>query len=161
MGAVAAMDGAEVEVDGLAAAYARDYVPLVRLAHLLTGSNQVAEELVQDCFVRVLSRWRGIENLSAYLRTSVVHAARSWHRRQRLALTHRPEPVAASFTPEVQEMADALRTLSARQRAAVVLRYYADMSEAEIARQLGCRPGTVKSLLSRALSLLREELKDA
>ncbi|MDQ4133676.1 MAG: sigma-70 family RNA polymerase sigma factor [Actinomycetota bacterium] len=128
------------------------------LAHLLTGSNEVAEDLVQDCFARLLRRQEPPDNPAGYLRTSVINAVRSWQRRQIMERS-RPPPVAPDVPPpEVETMRSALLALRPRQRAAIVLRFYEDLSEAEIATVLDCRPGTVKSLLARGLERLREEV---
>lgn len=136
--------------------YRTHFQPMVRLAWGLTGSRAVAEELVQDAFVRLHGRLAGVEHPAAYLRTAVVNACRGHHRRVRSRLRMAAEPAPAGAAPEVIELWDALEVLSARQRAAVVLRFYEDLPEAEVAQILGCRPGTVKSLTSRALERLRE-----
>jgi RNA polymerase sigma-70 factor (sigma-E family) len=136
--------------------YIDAYGSMVRLAHLLVGSNSQAEELVQDAFVRVYARWADVDSPRAYLRQAVVNACRSHRRRRGRELRHGPGAAARAADPEVNLMRDALALLSDRQRKAVVLRYYEDLPEAEIAAILGCRPGTVKSLLSRALARLRK-----
>lgn len=146
----------EVAPASFAGLYAERYARMVRLAHLLTGSNAIAEEIVQDAFVRVYERWAHVEHPPAYLRQAVVNACRS-HRRSRRRERRRSLVTGAEATsPEVDEMRDALASLTDRQRAAVVLRFYEDLPEAEIARLLGCRPGTVKSLLARGLDKLRK-----
>jgi RNA polymerase sigma-70 factor (sigma-E family) len=142
--------------EALEALFRSHYRGMVRLAFAMTGSAAVAEELVQDCFVRLHRRIVRLEHPAAYLRTAVVNACREHHRRRYLERTRHPEPLPESAPPEVRELWDALAVLNPRQRAAVVLRFYEDLSEAEIATELGCRPGTVKSLLSRALAKLRE-----
>jgi RNA polymerase sigma-70 factor (sigma-E family) len=146
--------------DSFAVLYAEAYEPMVRLAHLLVGSNVRAEELVQDAFVRVFAHWADVEHPRAYLRQAVVNACRSHRRRLRREADWRPDPAADPAAgvapPEVDELRALLGRLSARQRAAVVLRYYEDLGEAEIAEVLGCRPGTVKSLLARGLARLRD-----
>jgi RNA polymerase sigma factor (sigma-70 family) len=134
------------------------YRRLVSLAHLLTGSNEVAEGLVQDCFARLLQRDDPPDNAAGYLRTSVVNAVRSWQRRQVLERLRRPPAEADVLPPEVDGMRAALAVVRPRQRTALVLRFYEDLSEAEIATVLDCRPGTVKSLISRGLERLREEV---
>jgi RNA polymerase sigma-70 factor (sigma-E family) len=136
--------------------YIDTYGSMVRLVYLLIGSNSQAEELVQDAFVRVYAQWSSVESPRAYLRQAVVNACRSHRRRQGRELRHGPGAAARAADPEVHLMQDALASLSDRQRKAVVLRYYEDLPEAEIAAILGCRPGTVKSLLSRALARLRQ-----
>jgi RNA polymerase sigma factor (sigma-70 family) len=133
------------------------WVDLVRLATLLTGSVPTAEDLVQDCFLRLEMRSTQPENPAKYLRTSVVNACRSHHRRRLLEHRHRPAPPRSGMD-DPGELWDILDRLSERQRTAVVLRYYADLPESEIAAILHCRPSTVRSLVQRALTRLREEL---
>ena len=139
--------------------YERSLQPMVRLAHLLTGGSPAAEELVQEAFISVHHRWASIEHPAAYLRTAVVHGAASHRRRaaleRRKGLEHRAEAVEAP----ADELRDAVARLPYRQRAAVVLRYYADLPEVEIAAALGCRVPAVKSLLHRALGQLRQEVE--
>ncbi len=129
---------------------------MVRLATLLVDSQDTAEEVVQDCFVRLYPRFDRIDDPAAYLRRSVVNACRSAGRRRTLerALLRTDRP--ASVELGADEILDALAGLPARQRAALVLRYYDDLPEADIAVVLGCRPGTVKSLISRGLARLRK-----
>ncbi len=138
----------------LAALYRREYAPMVRLAHLITGSNEVAEDVVQDAFVRMHRNWDRADQPGAYLRTIVVNGCRSWHRRRRLERERLPRPTPAGVDAEVRELLDALAHLGLRQRTALVLRFYVDMSEADVAQVLGCRPGTVKSLVHRGLRQL-------
>jgi RNA polymerase sigma factor (sigma-70 family) len=130
---------------------------LVRLATFLTGSLPAAEDLVQDTFVRLGSRPTAPDDPERYLRTSVVNACRSYHRRRFLERRHR----SGQFAPTADvpsELWDVLARLSPRQRSAVVLRYYLDLPEDDIAATLDCRPSTVRSLIRRALAKLREEL---
>ncbi len=142
----------------------------VRLAYLLTGDRAVAEDLVQDAFVRLAGRLvhlRDPDAFDAYLRTTVVNLTRSHFRRKRVEnnylerqRTIAAAPTAAPARPveDREDLWAALATLSPRQRAAVVLRFYEDLSEAEVAQILHCAPGTVKSLVSRGLSRLRTEI---
>jgi RNA polymerase sigma-70 factor (sigma-E family) len=141
----------------LADLYRERYVPMVRLAYLMVGSTTVAEDLVQDAFARMHRHWDNAEHPRAYLRTAVVNACRSHLRRLALERAYRRHPAALSDTvlPHADELFDALAALPSRQRAALVLRFYEDLSEADIAVALGCRPGTVKSLLHRGLAELR------
>lgn len=134
---------------------------LVRLAVGLCGVPAVAEELVQDAFAELSRRWDDVDDPAAYLRASVVNRCRN-HRRWLGVRTARPLPVPPLLVddPEVDEVWAVLRRLSPRRRAAVVLRYYEDLSIDEIAALLDCRPGTVSSLLHRALADLREVLDD-
>lgn len=139
--------------------YRREYAAMVRLAHLLTGSNEVAEDLVQEAFVRLHRNCARAEQPGAYLRATVVNRCRSWQRRQALERRHQPKVGPATGPGEGRELLDALARIGPRQRAALVLRFYADLSEAEIARALGCRPGTVKSLVSRGLRQLERVIE--
>ena len=145
------LDGAPDRAEGVAELYRREYAPMVRLAHLITGSNEVAEDVVQEAFVRMYRNWHRADRPGAYLRTIVVNGCNTWHRRRRMERERLPEAVAEGVDPEARELLDALARLGLRQRAALVLRFYADMSEADVAQALGCRPGTVKSLVHRGL----------
>jgi RNA polymerase sigma-70 factor (sigma-E family) len=141
------------------ALYLHEYVGLVRLAFLILGSREQAEEVVQDAFVRLHGRWRRVDNPGGYLRTSVVNGCRD--ARRRLVRYRAREPrlaVRAETYDTPDELSDALATLPVRQRAVLVLRFYGGMNEAEIAATLGIRPGTVKSSLHRGLERLRREL---
>jgi RNA polymerase sigma-70 factor (sigma-E family) len=143
---------------GLGELYATEREGLWRLARLLTGSDCTGEDLVQEAFVRFCSARAEPANPGGYLRTIVVNLCRDHLRRQARA-RRQPAPTAPpALPPEVDETWAAVCRLPFRQRAAVVLRYYQDLPEAEIARVLGCRPGTVKSSLNRALASLRKEL---
>ena len=149
----------DAQVGSLAELYRDSYGDMVRLAYLLTDSNALAEELVQDAFVKVHGRWDSLEAPRAYLRTTVVNGCRSHLRRRRLERTHLTSRPRDAVAPQADEMWDALAALPPRQRAALVLKFYADMSEVDIASALGCRPGTVKSLTSRALDALRKVIE--
>jgi RNA polymerase sigma factor (sigma-70 family) len=138
--------------------YRAEQPELVRLAVLLVGSPEVAVDLVQDCFVRLHPRWTKVTDHRAYLRRSVVNACHSHHRglRRWRRLDLRPaEPVELG----ARELSDALAALPHRQRAALVLRFYGGLPDAAIADALGCRPGTVASLVHRGLAALREVIE--
>jgi len=139
--------------------YAREFVRAVRLAHLLTGANDVAEDLAQDAFLKVRDRLDRIDNPGGYITTTIVNLCRNWHRsREReLARTQRAGARDAVSSPH-EDVLDVVDRLPFRQRTVLVARYWLDLPEAEIARLLGCRPGTVKSLASRGLETLRKEL---
>lgn len=144
----------------LRALYEQEYRAMLRVATLLVGSVPSAEDIVQDAFVRVHDKWATVREPAAYLRTTVVNGCRSQQRRDIRARhaarrMHAEEAVVA----EVDELGDALAALSHRQRSAVVLRYYLDLSEADIAATLGCRPGTVKGLLHRGVAQLRKVIE--
>ena len=133
---------------------------LVRLAYLITGSHAVAEDLVQDCFIRVMARLEPQDDPGAYLRRSVVNACYSWHRRNRREVQKGVDDLRSPYEDSHEvEMWDALAQLAPRRRTVVVLRYYLDLSEAEVASALGCRVGTVKSTAHRALKDLRRMLE--
>jgi RNA polymerase sigma-70 factor (sigma-E family) len=145
------------------AVYAAHYVPLVRLAYLTTGSLPAAEDVVQEVFVDWFRRRDEVRAPAAYLRRAVVSRCTSWVRRRALERRHggaAEPPPAASPSADALAVRAALGRLSPRQRAAVFLRFYLDLPEAEIAAALSCRPGTVKSLLHRSLSTLREHLDE-
>lgn len=141
----------------------------VRLAYLLTGDRDLAQDLVQDAFVRLCGRFidlRHPDGFSHYLRRTIVNLATSHFRRRKTERAYveregrHPRSEEVEHDPETREaLWHSLRVLSKRQRAAIVLRFYEDLSEAETAEILGCRPGTVKSLVSRGIETLRAEVR--
>ncbi len=140
--------------------YRREYGQVLRLAWLLTNSEAAAEDIVQDAMASVYRGFDRIDSPAAYLRKAVVNNGRSYQRserrhRQRLALLA-GEPAAPD--PGDGELLDAVGRLRYRQRVVIVTRYWGGWSEAQIAAALGCRPGTVKSIASRALQRLRSEV---
>ncbi len=146
--------------------YAAHYARLVRLGWLLLHDQGAAEELVQDCFVAMHGRWgrlRDPDKAVAYLRSAVVNRSRSALRRRAVAARHQPDPVrtAPSAEDSVLRREDSGRVLAAldglsqRQREVLVLRYYLDLSEADIADALSISRGAVKSHSSRGLAALR------
>jgi RNA polymerase sigma-70 factor (sigma-E family) len=149
---------ADVERNEFAAFYAGHYSDLVRLATVLSGPADAAD-LVQDCFVRLHGRWTSVHEPLPYVRRSVVHACASHHRRMARGRRLTPRPERQDSELGADELEDALAKLPSRQHAAVVLRYYADLPDADIARALRCRPGTVRSLIHRALADLRKGIE--
>jgi len=146
--------------------YVSSYQSLERLAFVLTGSNEISEDLVQDCFVRLHRHYDRLDTPDRYAKQAVVNACRSHFRkvgreRDRRPLLYVVDNVesASPSAAHPGELHDVLLTLPYRQRAAVVLRYYADLSEVEIAEALGCRPGTVGSLIHRGLERMRGVLE--
>lgn len=139
--------------------FRRQYEAMVRVAFLLVGTRAEAEEVVQDAFARMELRWGRLDNPAGYLRRCVVNRSNDILRRRRLEerfrLLRRPETTEL----EADELGDALAMLPPKRRAAVVLRYYEGLREHEIAEALGVRPGTVKSMLHRALAQLREVIE--
>lgn len=142
--------------------YERHYAGLVRMAALLVGDRGVADEIVQDAFVRALVSWRTIrdpERAPAFLRSAVLNGARSRLRRWAVARRHVqavPDGVDSEETRSVvhQEIVAALRAVPSRQRECIVLRYYLDLPEQEIAAAMGVSTGSVKTHLHRGLHAL-------
>jgi DNA-directed RNA polymerase specialized sigma24 family protein len=142
--------------------YIRLREPMVRLAHLLTGSVEMAEDVVHDAFVSCSRHWSTLNVADAYMRRAVVNQAysalrRAGRERDKAARYGRAIPVTVGL-PEVDETWTVLRRLPDRQRIVMVLRFYEDLPEAEIADLLGCRPGTVKSLIHRGLAKVKKEM---
>jgi RNA polymerase sigma-70 factor (sigma-E family) len=143
------------------------YRGLCRLAGLLLNDSAAAEEIVQEAFLRTFSSWwrvRHPERAQWYLRTSVVNLCRSKLRRRysedrgnRVSWydEERKSGIdATDLSDDVVMLVELVRQLPPRQREAVVLRYYEDLPEVEIARVLGCAVGTIKSQLSKARATL-------
>ena len=134
---------------------------MVRLARLSLDGAASAEEIVQDAYVQLFQNWDHVDAPVAWLRLAVVNGCRSWGRRRQVARRHPAEtPPPVVDDGDALAVRDALRSLRPRQRTAVLLRYFEDLPEREIAELLGCRPGTVKSMLARSLRQLREVLDD-
>ncbi|RKN47700.1 SigE family RNA polymerase sigma factor [Micromonospora endolithica] len=140
------------------------YMDLMRVAYHLTGSAQEAEDLVQSALVKVMRRWRRIDDPMAYLRRVMINQHISLWRRQRVHEVVRavlPDRSTRDLTETVlerQALYEAMRELTPRTRAVIVLRYVADLPEAEVAATLGCSVGSVKSRASRGLARLRRAL---
>jgi RNA polymerase sigma-70 factor (sigma-E family) len=143
--------------DDLVRLYELHYDKLVRVAYLVSGDASAAEELVQEAFVKVHRSWNRVRDPLPYLRVAVVNGCRSWGRRQTLERERRPRPSEPAEL-EADELWDALATLKPRQRTAIVLRFYVDLPDAEIAEILGCRLPTVRSAIHRGLAALRQEI---
>jgi RNA polymerase sigma-70 factor (sigma-E family) len=157
-------DSEAVRAEAWQAAYEAHATALLRLCILLAGRKDVAEDLVQETFVRTHDAIPRLDTaqVGPYLRTSAINVWRN--RLRRASLEHR---IRLDRTPkdelpyeERDALWQAIRRLPPRQRACVVLRFYADMTEREIATALGCAAGTVKSQTSRALRRLGKELED-
>ena len=162
----------------IAELYAAHWTGLVRLAWLLLRDDQGAEEVVQDAFIAVHRRWESLrshESATAYLRRAVVNGARSGlrHRgveeryleRERRESTAHGRHTAASAEQHALDdettttMIGALGRLPQRQREVLTMRYYLDLSEAEIADALGISPGSVKAHAHRGLASLRDRME--
>jgi RNA polymerase sigma-70 factor (sigma-E family) len=145
---------------------------LLRYAAVLTGDSELARDVVQEALTRALVRWRrigGLDEPYAYVRTMVTNEYLSLRRRRRVRtvpftgrlLDGPAAPVLPDQAVQVgqrDELWRRLAELPPRQRAVIVLRYYEDLSDQDIADVLGCRPGTVRGYATRALATLRIEL---
>ena len=164
------MAAAELEADFSAWVRARQGT-FARFAYLLTGDAYSAEDLVQSALAKAYAHWDRISEVEApeaYVRKIMVNEHTSWWRRQ---WRHRErtdselirvmDPPAPPGEAHDDELWTHVRSLAPQQRAALVLRYYEDLSEAQTAQILGCSVGTVKSQTSRALSALRTRMREA
>jgi RNA polymerase sigma-70 factor (sigma-E family) len=147
--------------------YRTQRMRLIRLALLLVDEPATAEDVVQEAFTALHRNWRNLRDAAAavgYLRTSVVNGSRSVLRRRKTAREYTPPHVAnarsaesmAMLTAEHQSVVKALSQLPPRQREVLVLRYYGNLTETEIADATGISKGTVKSTASRALEALQK-----
>jgi RNA polymerase sigma-70 factor (sigma-E family) len=158
-------------VDDFTGLFVGHYQQLLRLAVLFLGDLPAAEDVVQEAFIRVHAalRRRRVDDPVAYLRQTVVNLSRSDLRRRLIARRHAPKPMpdAASAEDDAytalarQEVIWALHSIPARQREAVVLRFWADLPEADVARLMGISVGAVKGYTSRALARLGELLGES
>jgi RNA polymerase sigma-70 factor (sigma-E family) len=143
---------------------------LVRAAYAVTGRREDAEDAVQSSLVKAMGAWQRVAGQErwrqqAYVRQIVVNTCRSGWRKwgARVSVGDMPELVQQPGTDAVDDrdlVRQALDRLPVRQREVLLLRYYEDLSEAEIATRLGCAPGTVKSSAARALRALRDMLPE-
>lgn len=158
---------------GIEALYAAHWRPLVRLSMLLVRDLGTAEEVVQDAFIAVHGRWgrlRDPEQALAYLRQAVVNRSRSALRHRAVVTKHAHREALPLAAPPADEsvvrrdvrdaVLEAMRELPTRQREVLALRYYLDLSEADIAFALGISRGAVKSHASRGSAALRGLLVD-
>jgi RNA polymerase sigma-70 factor (sigma-E family) len=153
----------------VAALYQHHAVGLIRLAYLMLGDRAGAEDAVQDAFCGLYRHWDRLadrDRALAYVRSSVLNGCRSALRRRttgrRLLTAYQPPTVSAEAAvlglEERQEVMRAVRRLPERQREALVLRFYLDLPEREIARLMGLRPSSVRSATARALKALGHAL---
>jgi RNA polymerase sigma factor (sigma-70 family) len=141
--------------------YADEWPGMLRLAFLIVRSRAIAEELVQEAFLRLHAGFENVENPGGYLRVALVRLCWKWNRRtgmeaRHLRLIDEPGPTGA---PEIDETWDVLEKLSIERRTAIVLRYYADLSHEQIAEITGWRIATVRTRVHRGLEDLRKELE--
>ena len=151
--------------------YALHAAPLQRLGYLLTGDHHLAEDLTQQAFVKFYGRFFDLRSPSAaaaYLRKTLLNLARGSHRRKQTereyVRRHASSAEPAAEMPSVEDsdlVINALHALPYRQRAAIVLRFYEDLTEAQAADVMDCSPTAMKSLTARAMSSLRAILEGA
>jgi RNA polymerase sigma factor (sigma-70 family) len=151
--------------DALVALYSAERTALVRAAFLICGSLTAAEDAVHDATMRVASRWTRVDNGRSYLYVAVVNAARDSARRDQRALRLSSDRRAiagddlAALSAESMALRAALVRLPVNQRAAIVLRYYLDWDDEEIAQHFGVRPATVRSWVHRGVERMRRDWK--
>ena len=145
--------------------FAGEFWPLRRVGFLLTGDWDQAEELAQDAMARTWAAWprvRGYDRPAAFARKVLLNRHRSLLRRAmdeaRHLVASRPQEQQPDVAADDLVLWEALQRLPSRQRSAIVLRYYLDLPEAEVARLLGVPVGTVKSWTHRGLARLRDRL---
>jgi RNA polymerase sigma factor (sigma-70 family) len=141
--------------------YRQEFTAAARLAWLLTRTSAVADDLAQDAFIALRASFDSVVSPRSFVNGAIVNRARTWHRDER---RHRLKLVEVGgndlgLDPADADLFDVVGKLAYRQRVVIVARYWGGWSEAEIADALGCRPGTVKSLASRALRQLRREVE--
>lgn len=166
--------GSEARQELLVDLFEKEGIALVRLARIFTDDRNAAEDLVQEAFIRLYRSTDRIEDrgkTAAYLRSILLNLCRDHNRRGLMSLRHQhaAEPATVSAEPDdlvlqnesQAEVVDALRELSLRQRECLVLRFYLDLSEREIAQTLGISANSVKTHCRRGLSTLRSSLGEA
>lgn len=159
-----AIVGASGVPDDIAAVFHEDYGALAGWCAGLTGSNQVGEEIADEAFIRLLSRWRTVRQPRAYLYTVAENLTRDHWRRERReqrALKLVAEQPTSRDTIAAREIRDVVERLPSRLRSPVLLYFYADLSIAEIASALHRPQGTVKRQLAEARALLERDLKES
>jgi RNA polymerase sigma-70 factor (sigma-E family) len=153
----------------ITALYQAHALSLARLALLMLGDRDAAQDVVQDAFLGLYRRWDKLASADAapaYLRASVLNGCRSLLKRRSLPTLHAAEAsmdsaeAALMHTEQQRAMFAAIRRLPARQRETLVLRYYLDMSEDQAARVMGVSRGTVKAATSRAIAAIGRMLKE-
>jgi RNA polymerase sigma-70 factor (sigma-E family) len=156
----------DTRLEGL---YQRHSNDALRMAYLLTQDRSTAEDLVQEAFVRLAGRFRDLrqpELFGGYLYRTILNLVRARHRREKTARNYAAYEGRGDVEPDVTQTVserDAvwriLLTLPPRQRAVLFLRYYVDMTEAQIAEALGCSNSAVRSMTQRAMQQLREQIR--
>ncbi len=141
---------------------AGQYGELLRLAFVLSGSRDMAQDLVQDTYARCAPKLTGVTDPGSYLRTALVNRWRSQQRRRQVAGAWllRQQPPSPVAPVQLSEWHDQLLALPPRQRAAIVLRYLCGLDDAAIAAAIDVKPATVRSLIHRGLITLRKAADD-
>jgi RNA polymerase sigma-70 factor (sigma-E family) len=165
-----AATSAEDAAAAVGALYQATAVRLIRLAYVILGDRHAAEDVVQEAFCNLFRRWDSLSHVDGaeyYVRVSVLNACRSVLRRRavrsRLVLYELPEPSAEAAVLGGEERAELIRAvdrLPRRQRETLVLRYYLDLPDEEIATLMGVGPSTVRSTTHRALGTLARKLRE-
>jgi RNA polymerase sigma-70 factor (sigma-E family) len=161
---------AQVPGREVTALYEAHALSLIRLAYVMLGDRPAAEDVVQEAFLGLYQRWSKLRDTASapgYLRASVMNSCRmvlrsSARRDDRIAaeLPWESAEATALVSEEYRHLLRGIRALPPRQREALLLRYYLDLSEEETARSMGVRPGTVKSATSRALAALGQRMQE-
>jgi len=171
-GALRPSDAGAQSAASVAELFRDHHLELVRLAVVMVGDLPTAEDVVQDSFERMHRRWSAIRDPSralAYARSSVLNGCRSVHRRSEISRRYGPRialaadaavPDSAANAADRGQLVAALRQLPRRQREVLVLRYYADLSVAEIAETLRISPGNARACISRGLAALSAVVGD-
>jgi RNA polymerase sigma-70 factor (sigma-E family) len=161
---------AQVPGREVTALYEAHALSLIRLAYVMLGDRPAAEDVVQEAFLGLYQRWSKLRDTASapgYLRASVMNSCRmvlrsSARRDHRIAreLPWESAEATALVSEEYRHLLRGIQALPPRQREALLLRYYLDLSEEETARSMGVRPGTVKSATSRALAALGQRMQE-
>jgi RNA polymerase sigma-70 factor (sigma-E family) len=174
-GTIASAEAARAPSREVTALYETHALSLIRLAYVMLGDRPAAEDVVQEAFLGLYKRWSHLRDAASapgYLRSSVLNGCRmvlrsrirrdDRTRRDCIAgeLPWESAEATALIGEEHRQLLDAIRALPPRQREALVLRYYLDLSEEETARSMGIRRGTVKSATSRALAALGQRMQE-
>lgn len=154
----------------VSALYTEHALAMIRLAHIILGNRAAAEDVVQDAFCGLYRRWAHIANKDkavSYVRSSVLNGCRTIMRQNRTGeLTAQHQPAAASAEAAVlsaeerSELVSAMRRLPDRQRDVLVLRYYLDLTDEQIAGDLGLSINTIRSTRRRGLLSLQRQLRE-
>ncbi len=139
--------------------YRSQWAEMVRLAWLLCGSKEDGEDVVHDAFLRIERRFPEIDHPPAYLRKAVINGVLALRRRREVERRHPAAPSELHLDPELDEVWLVIRALPERERHALVLRFYLDLSVDDVAVHMGCPVGTAKSLIHRGVKHVRRKLE--